>query len=197
MWKSGKLYVVSPTYMQKKPQINKTVLKTLSKKAVLPILELKNEVRRVISNDFDTSSQKHEYAVSRSIKNLVESGMIEILQSDNQEFARMTGTGRNKLHSITLEAEGALVSTTWDGFWRIILIDIPEERKSEREAVRYLLKKAGFVCLKNSAWISPFPYEHLFTNIKKDLGFTSEMIIFVTDKVDEETKKSLFELFGK
>mgnify|MGYP003408116190 FL=1 len=183
--------------MSKKPHINKTVLKTLSKKAVLPIIELKNEVKEVILDEFDQYSQKPEYAISRSIKNLVESGMVEILKSDNQDYVRMTQEGRNKLHSITLEAEGALVSTTWDGFWRIILIDIPEERKSEREAVRYLLKKAGFVCLKNSAWISPFPYEHLFTNIKKDLGFTQEMIIFVTDKVDDETKKSLFELFGK
>lgn len=183
--------------MPKKPQINKTVLKTLNKRAVLPIIELKNEVKSMILDEFDISSQKPEYAISRSIKNLVESGMVEILKSDNQEYARMTQEGRNKLHSITLEADGALVSITWDGMWRIILIDIPEDRKSEREAVRYLLKKAGFVCLKNSAWISPFPFEHLFTNIKKDLGLTNEMIIFVTDKVDEETKKSLFELFGK
>ena len=75
--------------------------------------------------------------------------------------------------------------------------DVPEERKSERESLRYLLKKAGFVCLKNSAWISPFPFEHLFTNIKKDLGLTTEMMILVTEFVDEETKKFLFETFGK
>lgn len=183
--------------MQKKPKINKTVLKTLQKRAVLPIIELKNEVKEVILEDFELSSQKPEYAISRSIKNLVDSGMVEILKSDNQEYVRMTPEGKNRLHSITLEAEGALVSTTWDGMWRIILVDIPEDRKSEREAVRYLLKKAGFVCLKNSAWISPFPYEHLFTNIKRDLGFTTEMIIFVTDKVDEDTQESLFEMFGK
>lgn len=183
--------------MQKKPKINKAVLKTLNKKAVLPIVELKNAVKESISEDFDTYSQKPEYAISRSIKNLAESGLIEILKSDNLEYARMTQDGKNKLHSITLEAEGALVSTTWDGMWRIVLIDIPEDRKSEREAVRYLLKKAGFVCLKNSAWISPFPYEHLFTNIKHDLGFTHEMIIFVTGNVDKETQKILFEMFGK
>ena len=183
--------------MAKKTQINKAVLKTLSKRAALPISELKNEVKGVVEEDFGTSTQKPEYAISRSIKNMIDSGLVEILKSDNQEYARMTTEGRNKLNSIAIEAEGALVSTSWDGFWRIILIDIPEERKSEREAIRYLLKKAGFVCLKNSAWISPFPYEHLFTNIKKDLGFTSEMMILVTDKVDEETKNVLFEMFGK
>jgi len=101
------------------------------------------------------------------------------------------------MHSLKLDSDTTLVNTTWDGFWRIILLDLPEERKSERESLRYLLKKAGFVCLKNSAWISPFPFEHLFTNIKKDLGLTSEMMILVTELVDEETKKFLFETFGK
>ncbi len=95
------------------------------------------------------------------------------------------------------EGEEALVPQTWDGMWRIILLDLPEERKSERESLRYLLKKAGFVCLKNSAWISPFPFEHLFTNIKKDLGLTTEMMIIVTEHIDEESKKVLFETFGK
>jgi phenylacetic acid degradation operon negative regulatory protein len=82
----------------------------------------------------------------------------------------------------------------WDGKWRIVLLDLPETRKDEREALRYLLKKAGFICLKNSVWISPFPYEHLFTNIKKDFGLTTELMIFVTDNIDQETKQAFFEL---
>jgi HKD family nuclease len=59
------------------------------------------------------------------------------------------------------------------------------------------LKKAGFICLKNSAWVSPYPFEHLFMNIKKDLGLSTEIMIIVTQFVDEETKKVLFESFGK
>jgi len=127
----------------------------------------------------------------------MEAGYAELHNSDNQKFVKITPRGRVKLSSMTLENEDALVPQTWDGFWRIILLDLPEDRKSERESLRYLLKKAGFVCLKNSAWISPYPYEYLFTNIKKDLGLTTEMMIIVTQFIDEETKKVLFESFGK
>ena len=101
------------------------------------------------------------------------------------------------MHSLELESDTSLVNTSWDGFWRIILLDLPENRKSERESLRYLLKKASFVCLKNSAWISLYPFEHLFMNIKKDLGLTTEMMIIVTQFIDEETKKVIFEAFGK
>jgi DNA-binding transcriptional regulator PaaX len=76
-------------------------------------------------------------------------------------------------------------------------LDIPEERKGEREALRYLLKKADFTCIKNTVWISPFPYEHLFTNIKKDLGLGTELMIIVTDKLDEETNLAFFKSMKK
>src|SRR3989338_1500605 len=126
-----------------------------------------------------------------------DTGLIEQITSSQNEYARLTREGKKKMHSLKLDSETTLVNTSWDGFWRIILLDLPENRKSERESLRYLLKKAGFVCLKNSAWISPFPFEHLFANIKKDLNLTTEMMIIITQFIDEETKKILFEAFGK
>jgi DNA-binding transcriptional regulator PaaX len=124
-------------------------------------------------------------------------GYAEIHKSERQNYAKITAFGKTKLNTLALENEDALVPQAWDGFWRIILLDLPESRKSERESLRYLLKKAGFVCLKNSAWISPYPFEHLFINIKKDLDLTTEMMIIVTKFVDEDTKAFLFESFGK
>ena len=161
------------------------------------ILKKLAEKPAVSMKDLEEKDTKTTYAISRALKNLVESGCAEIHESGRQNYAKITPLGKNKLNTLLLENTDALVPQTWDGFWRIILLDLPENRKSERESLRYLLKKAGFVCLQNSAWISPFPYEHLFTNIKKDLGLTTEIMIIVTEFLDEETKKVLFETFGK
>ncbi len=171
---------------QKDNQYSKKILKILGQKQVLPTQVLK-----------ENEDPKDTYALSRSLKNLVNGGLVELHDSAHQSYARLTKEGKKKVHSLTLENNTTLASTTWDGYWRIILLDLPESRKSERESLRYLLKKAGFVCLKNSAWISPYPYEHLFINIKKDLGLTTEMMVIVTQLIDEETKKVLFESFGK
>jgi DNA-binding transcriptional regulator PaaX len=169
-----------------KSKYSNKILKILGEKPAIPLESFK-----------DVDNSRVSYAMTRSIKNLIESGCAEVLNSPNQKFVRITKEGKTKLNTLRLEGEDALVPTSWDGFWRIILLDLPENRKSERESLRYLLKKAGFVCLKNSAWISPFPFEHLFTNIKKDLGLTTEMMIIVTEFIDEESKKVLFETFGK
>lgn len=177
--------------MSSKKDYSNKILKILGEKTAISLPELTKQVR------IEKDSQKPEYAITRSLKRLKETGLIEQIASPQNEYARLTKLGRKKMHSLMLDSDTTLVNTSWDGFWRIILLDLPEPRKSERESLRYLLKKAGFVCLKNSAWISPFPFEHLFTNIKKDLGLTTEMMIIVTEFVDEETKKFLFETFGK
>lgn len=177
--------------MSRKKNYSDKILRILSEKPAVSVPEIKKKL--TCQPGRLTSS----YAITRALKNLREIGLIEQISSPQNEYARLTKLGRKKMHSLELDSSTTLVNTSWDGFWRVILVDLPEDRKSERESLRYLLKKAGFVCLKNSAWISPYPYEHLFTNIKKDLGLTTEMMIIVTEFIDEESKKVLFETFGK
>jgi len=173
-----------------KKQVSKKIIKILSERPAVSLPELINKM-------LFQEQPLPKYGITRTLKNLKNAGLIENIYSGQNEYARLTKEGKKKATLLKLQDENTLVSYSWDGFWRIILLDLPEERKNEREALRYLLKKAGFVCLKNSAWISPYPFEYLFMNIKKDLGLTTELMIIVTQFVDEETKKVLFETFGK
>jgi DNA-binding transcriptional regulator PaaX len=172
--------------MSSKVDYSKKILKILGEKPALPVAELKEK-----------ENKKESYALMRSVRNMIENGLAEIKKSDNQEFLKITKKGKNKLNSIKLEGEEALVAGSWDGKWRIIMLDLDEGRKNERESLRYLLKKAGFVCVKNTVWVSPYPYEHLFMNIKKDLGFSTELMIVVTDQIDPLTQVAFFEAIRK
>ncbi len=174
--------------MSSKKDYSKKIIKVLGQKSAISVPELQN-----MGND----APDQKYAINRALRGLKKAGLVESISSPQNEYARLTKEGKKKVHSLELENDTTLVNTSWDGLWRIILLDLPESRKAERESLRYLLKKAGFVCLKNSAWISPYPFEHLFTNIKKDLGLTTELMIIVTQNVDEETQKILFQTFGK
>jgi DNA-binding transcriptional regulator PaaX len=166
--------------INKKPNIQKAILKTLASRPVISLSSIKQ------------GNPKSDYAIARSVKNLVEAGCLEVVNSDNQKYLKLTSKGKSKLNYYKIDGTEALVSSTWDGFWRIIILDIPEKRKHERESLRYLLKKANFVCIKNTVWISPFPYENLFINIKKDLNLGTELMILVTEKIDEETRLAFF-----
>jgi phenylacetic acid degradation operon negative regulatory protein len=170
---------------KKNQSFSKKILALLASKPAVSVADLTEGVNAL-------GSQK--YALTRSLKGLQDSGLIETHHSGQQVYTRLTQDGKRKVHSLKLEQDSVLFDPTWDGKWRIILLDLPEDRKAEREGLRYLLKKAGFILLKNSVWISPHPFEHLFMNIKKDLNLTTEIMIFVTDTLDSETEKAFEEL---
>lgn len=178
--------------MSQNQDYSKKILQILTESKAVTSAELTNK----IGLEGQELPAKTRYAVARSLKGLQQSGLIESHFSGQNDYARLTKTGRQKANTLKLESDTSLLPN-WDSQWRIILLDLPESRKSERESLRYLLKKAGFVCLKNSAWISPFPFEHLFMNIKKDLGLTTEMIILTTNTLDPETEAELLKEFGK
>lgn len=177
--------------MPKKQDFSKKILSALSQRQAIKVSDLKGDISS------KKSSKTEGYAITRSIKNLADTGLIETIRPDSVEYARITQKGRQRLSSLKLDSKNSIANIGWDGKWRIVLLDLPESRKAERESLRYLLKKAGFICLKNSAWISPFPFEFMFKNIKKDFGLSTELMIFVTEDIDEETKEFLFESFGK
>lgn len=179
--------------MSRREDNSSKIIKILANKPALPVDNLEYLLPNTESQ---TKNKASKYALTRSLKGLEKAGLVEKIHSGNNDYARLTREGKKKYHSLKLDQEDVLLDTNWDGYWRIILLDLPEDRKAERESLRYLLKKANFVCLKNSAWISPYPFEHLFTNIKKDLGLSTELIIIKTDSLDEITEKELYKIFN-
>jgi len=174
--------------MAKKQDFSRKIIQILSGKPAISLSEI---------TDKFVGNNGSKYPITRSIKGLEEAGLIENISSGTHNYARLTKEGKKKAHSIKLDGDNAVLNTSWDGYWRMILLDLPEDRKNEREALRYLLKKAGFICVKNSVWISMYSFEHLFTNIKKDLNLTTEMMIIVTNKIDEETENKFLKLIQK
>ncbi len=150
--------------MSNKKSIQEYILRALGARKALKMRDLASELY-----DVKEDASKSKYAFNRSLKTLRESALVEQFDTGQSSFLRLTKEGQQKLRNIKITHPTSLVSTHWDGFWRMVLVDIPEDRKAERDSFRYLLKKAGFLLLKNSVWISPYPLEHMFTEIKKDL----------------------------
>lgn len=170
--------------MSRKSKIQEEILEKLAGKKAVNRTEL------------TPNEAKERYAITRSLKGLSEAGLIEEIETAQSSFLRITADGRQKLRDIKLSNPKSLVDTRWDGFWRMVILDLPESRKSERDSIRYILKKAGFMCMKNSVWVSPYPFEHLFLNIKNDLGLHDEIMIVVTQHIDPVTDESLKQNFG-
>lgn len=84
---------------------------------------------------------------SQAIKRLREKGFItkDIINTD-QVIVKLTDLGR--------EALGVEIEEEWDGRWRIVIFDIPEEKRIIRNLFRRRLKDWGLKRWQQSVWIT-------------------------------------------
>lgn len=179
-----------------KKSLQEIILKALSRKKVYKNEELVQNIETLLENkEAIKTKTRPKYLINRTLKKMIEDDMIKSHETEHSYFLSLTPAGRQKLRNIKLSSENHLVSTHWDGFWRMVIVDIPDNRKKEQDAVRYILKKAQFVQIKSSVWISPYPLEYMMINIKKDMQLENDLLVLVTNKLDATTEQMLIEKF--
>lgn len=95
--------------------------------------------------------------------------------------------GRRSMLTLTLKE-----TKEWDGLWRIVLFDIPNAQKGRRDTFAAILKRAGFVHLQKSVFISPRPYEAEIRSVAEFLEIAEfvDVVIAKTISREEDFRKS-------
>ena len=184
---------------KQKKSLQELILSSLSRKKAKKQSDIIEHIEVILQEYEESHDQerkvKPKYLINRAVKKMINDEMLTSHKTEQSSFLSLTSSGRQKLRNIKLSADNHLVSTTWDGYWRMIIVDIPESRKKDQDAIRYILKKAQFIQIKSSVWISPFPMEHMMINMKNDMDLQEEILVLVTDKLDRGTEELLARKF--
>lgn len=68
---------------------------------------------------------------------------------------RITEAGRRRLEE--LQNVPRLRERPWDGLWRLVMFDVPEASRRQRDGFRWWLKVERLGQLQKSVWVSPYP----------------------------------------
>jgi phenylacetic acid degradation operon negative regulatory protein len=86
-----------------------------------------------------------------TIYNLKRTGYIKKVKSGSYS---LTGKGKKAAAEILIRHK--INKQKWDGKWRVLIFDIPENRRRFRANVRKTLYNLGFLKLQQSVWITPY-----------------------------------------
>ena len=78
--------------------------------------------------------------------------------------------------------------TKWDGKWRMVLFDIPECKKDERDVFGTKLNQLGFYALQKSVFIVPYRCENEIEFICSTLNIRENVLLFYIQNFDGEEK---------
>ncbi len=96
---------------------------------------------------------------AQAIGKLKKQGLLAEYKKGGERYLRITEKGKVEIIRYKLKQKNV---EQWDKKWRVIIFDIPEVTRKDRNFLRQQLKWLGFFELQKSVWV--FPYE-----VKKDL----------------------------
>lgn len=97
--------------------------------------------------------EKQVKDVFRYLKN---KGLIYFETKDGQIYIRLTKEGEKEAGKYQINRLQIKIPKKWDRKWRVIIFDVPEEKKVRRNAFRGKLKELGFYPLQKSVWVCPY-----------------------------------------
>ncbi len=132
--------------------------------------------------------QRHSPAqLRRSLKYLLSHSLIEAKDDDEFFFYSLTDKGRRKVSRFELEDLAISIPLKWDGKWRIILFDVPEDKKSARNALSLALRSMGFWKLQDSAWVHPYDCAKEVTTLRHTLDLSLYVRLIIADSIENDT----------
>lgn len=110
-----------------------------------------------ISELFEGKAVKNlnQEQIDRAVRYLKGKKLIEIQREYNKEVFKLTKLGRRRVKKL-MKSFGIEKPKKWDGKWRIVVFDIPEIKKDERDMFRLQLKGLGFAHVQKSLFVHPY-----------------------------------------
>lgn len=121
--------------------------------------------------------------LGRIITRLEKQQMINIREDNGQTMISITGKGKHRLLEYDLE-NFQIKTKKLDGKWRLVIFDIPELRKPNREAFRNKLTQLGLVRLQDSVFVSAYPCQKEIDFLCHYYQISDYVTIVVVDKIE-------------
>ncbi|MCL5435832.1 MAG: CRISPR-associated endonuclease Cas2 [Patescibacteria group bacterium] len=119
-----------------------------------------------------------------TIRLLEKRGAVKISQKAAIKFVRLTRNG--ELELLLAKTIKFRRPNKWDGKWRMIMFDIPEQAHKLRDRLRWLLKKHHFMKIQQSAYISPWELNRAAVEYLIATGLKKFTRILRIDALDDD-----------
>ncbi len=132
----------------------------------------------------------NEQSVRAAISRMNKQGWVESEKQGNKSYYSLTSIGKKRIEEAAKRIY-KLEPNSWDGKWRILMYNIPEEKRNIRDELRQELVWSGFGSLSNSCWISPNPLEDQVKDLIDKYDISSYVNFFLASYEGPDENKSL------
>lgn len=108
-------------------------------------------------------------SIAKTVMRLQKRGLIRFSKRKSKRHIALTERGEDFLHSYAWDNVRIQKPKKWDGLWRVIIFDIPEEQRAGRVALQQTLRRLKFCAMQRSVYVFPYACKReLFMVLKEN-----------------------------
>lgn len=124
--------------------------------------------------------------IQEAIKRLNKKRLISLIERGDKMYLEITDKGHKLIKNFDYDELKLPNSKAWDKKWRLVIFDIPDKKKKERNAFSEKLKDSGFYPLQESVFIYPHDCQDEIDFICGFLFIEAYVNYFVIESVDKK-----------
>lgn len=173
----------------------KRVLALLGMGTVISLSLLVSPTAVMLAKPFVDEKRKREYAswkqfnasyLKRMIGRLRKEKLVRIIERGGEQIVELTTNGRRRIIKYSLENLSIEKPGSWDGRWRLVLYDVPHQRRQLRDVFRQTLKNLGFYQLQESVWLYPYSCEPQITFLREYYDVGNDVLYVVATRIEND-----------
>ncbi|MEK7601691.1 MAG: hypothetical protein AAB480_04130 [Patescibacteria group bacterium] len=172
---------------RKKENIQKTVLAAVAVTGVLAVGMLAPNIFLALPGVMGKRRYKLAFQARTAASRLAIKGYVRFVEKNGKKRMEITGTGRR---AIALEEQKAALAAQrgkrWDKRWRLVMFDIPQHRRRDRDHLRSEMRGCGFLRLQDSVWVFPYDCEELVMLLKVDMRIGKDVLYAIVESIEND-----------
>lgn len=130
-----------------------------------------------------------------AIRRLTEEGHIKKSKKEKEKKIHIRLTEKGKRFIKEHQESIRRFPHTWDKKWRLVVFDIPEEKRISRDHLRRYLKMLGFGKVQRSIWISPYNFIKIIRQYTDKLKLSGYVFQITADEFQGFSESVLVQTF--
>ena len=137
--------------------VEKKVLLLIAAGLSLALTRSPKQYFRILKSAQKEWRKMNQRSLREAIQRLYQSKMIDYKENEDGTITMvLSDRGQQRILKYKLEELKVKKPPRWDRLWRIIVFDIPEDKKQGRDALSLKLKTMGLLSIQKSVFVSPY-----------------------------------------
>ncbi|HEY4528632.1 MAG TPA: CRISPR-associated endonuclease Cas2 [Candidatus Paceibacterota bacterium] len=160
----------------------KVILNSIKVAGVLSVALLAPNALQALEKLGPMPKTRQKEYISSSATKLVKKGLVKFTGRNYE----LTKEGEKILELWDIQDYGLKKPKRWDKKWRMVIFDIPNRKRRERDKISEIFTQAGLYRLQESVWVYPYDCEDIIGLLKTELGIGRNVLYVIADEIEND-----------